>query len=261
MNRTALLLLAGILPFAVLGSARSNQASPPGPLVALDWDILQKALIWVDGVPLLPPYNVEIVGDSAVVVNSVPVKTIPTRPWQGPPKTAGELLDVRAGEAMFAAIRAGVPDSLIAAVGCSVYAAADTSLCLSAEVGPHGTAILLTARRHGRLYYDSKLVPSHDSLEGMNRPKPSTMDRLSGVRRGIEAIIAMRGFGFFDGNDAHRATVPRSMEQRLYRDIIAAASQHPFEEKKWQQDMSGGPHVLDWVSARKISEHATWNAR
>jgi hypothetical protein len=261
MTRATLLVLAGITSFAMLGAAPSNQTSPPGNLIPLDWDIIQEALIWVDGVPLLPPYNVEIVGDSAVVVNSVPIQTYPTRSWQRPPKTASELLDERAGEAMFAAIRWGVPDSLIAAVGCSVFVAADTSLCLSAEVGHGGTAILVTARRHGRLYYDRHLVPSHDTLEAMKRPKPTTADLLADVRKGIDVLIARRSIQFFDHPGPHEGSVPRALERRLYPDIIAAASQHPFDEKKWQQDLSAGLHMLSIVSARKISEHTTWTER
>ena len=258
MTRVHELTLGGALAAFLVGSALAAPAWPPEQRAALDWNILRSALIWIDGAPLLPPYTVEIVGDSAVVVNSHPVHRFRGRPAPEIPPTPKELLIGRANAAMGAALRRGVPDSLIAAVGCSVLTVADTSLFYHAEVLPSGR-LVAWSRFHGRPHAEF-IGPPHRQLPDTTRDHPPTRtEQLESLKKQINTLLSWGSLQLFSTHGPGEMTCPRVRADQLYQDIIEAASAGTIDKAAW---LAAKPaHLLHYPMAVKVAQHTTWSGR
>jgi hypothetical protein len=257
MNLSAFGIAAAILLLMLPNVASAEKR------VKIDETVIPRALIWIDGIPSFPPYKIEIVGDTALVINGRPVKSFPLVPSsEKRVRAPADELSFRAFGAMRAALAAGLRDSAVAAAGCAVFNS-DTSLAGVATIDDSlGREVLLTRKDHsGKVYsYDHVLVPGPRDLRAPEREE-TVLDRLNETYRATESILAHGSAQFFCHNGSCTMTVPRSFFPRLMRDIRAAALADSVSIRDWYRPAATPPRLLDPRIADLIARNTIWEGQ
>jgi hypothetical protein len=240
--------------FAVLG----------GGSVAVGWakipmneDVARSAHIWVQGLPLLPPYTPAVVGDTILTVNGMAIVTArPSLLRPRPSQRPADQLFARAFEAMISAHEAGQSDSAVASVGRSIFLS-DTALVMGVEIGPAYRNMQLRIRSHGDELISTVSIP-HERSRVITRDKLVTEILAKKVM--VETLLARGSYMFFEGSTGSFSTVPQSLSSQLMADLRDAANADSVRADVWSADHAR-KRVLPFFMADLVARHVSWEGR
>ena len=246
--------LLGLL-IALLPLIPSVCASARDPVV-LDEELARSARIWVDGVPLFPPYTLAIVGDTALTVNgTVAHQVSPARFVKRHPHGPFSVLTHRADSTMCAARDDGLPDSVVAEMGRDVFLS-DTA-CVESATLVGTQSIYVAYRSGGRDSRTYVYIPK-------GRPVPVTREqlvaRIERARQSVETVLDRGGTAFLDSRSLSGLTASERSEDGLIADIREAAGRDSITRESW----AGRPRkqrVLSLRWARLVGKHVLWRNR
>lgn len=253
---------------SVLGTAAAilllmlPKVAPAEKRAKIDESVIPRALIWIDGIPSFPPYKIEIVGDTALVINGRPVKSFPLVPFsEKRVRTPSEQLGARAFAAMREALAIGLRDSAVSAAGCAVFNS-DTSLAGVATLSTSGRTILLTKKDPGGKVtsYETVLPPRSPDLGAAEKGEP-VLDKLNETYRATERILAHGSAQFICHNGSCIVSIPKSFFPRLVRDVRDAALADSLSAKDWYRSVTTPPRLLDVRIADLIARNTIWEGR
>jgi hypothetical protein len=233
--------------------------APAQKLVKIDPSVIPRAKIWIDGVPVFPPYILTIEGDTAFVINHRPVASYPLVSVSGKrDHTPSEQLSARAFEAMREALAAGLRDSAVTAAGCAVFNS-DTSLAGVATLTPGGRTILLTKKGPaGDVTSYETVLPPRPRGPGAAENRQTTLEMLTGTYRATERILAHGSIQFFCHNGSCTMSIPQRFFPRLVRDVRDAALADSLSPQAWYRSVTTQPRLLDFRIADLIARNTVW---
>ena len=226
-----------------------------GKDIALNAAQVRSVRVWIDGEPVIPPYDLQMVGDSAVVLNGHPLRVISRQPApaaQQERAPVDRLVD-SAYAAMRSAVALGLPDSVVTAAGCAVLNA-DTTFFGPVTVEPPWKVIIAAGprmpdgtRSPGRLS-----PPTFRNL--MARPDRNGRADLRTYYSAVGTSIA-RNYTYFLNRRGSDQTVSADHLSRLMADIRdAARAESTLTPLAWVR----GGRMLEYNCARAIASKTRW---
>lgn len=245
------ILYSALLLLPATGSAAKH--------MSIDETVIQTARVWIDGIPYYPPYNLEIVGDTAFVVNGVVAQACPT-PTTAKTETPTpcELVRDKVAATALEAWQAGLSDSAVVAAACAAFNA-DTSACGVATSRPPWGLLDLTKRDTGGKILSMETVYVTRPSE-QQRPKATRRDQLEQWRRMTENSIASGGIIFWE-RPGRIQSCPASLFPDLLRDIRDAALGDSFTVANWYRSAVGKPRLMNPQTANSIARNVKWIGR